>query len=192
MAGGLSRRMGGGDKCQLKLQGKTLLQRVIERASPQVDTLVLNANGDASRFSSYQLPVISDCVEGFVGPLAGILTGMSWVREHFPDCEWVASFASDTPFFPQDLVQRLLSSVAEQQGDLACAVSDGRRHPVFGLWPVRLYDDLYRTLVKEETRKMGAWIARYRCTEVNYDCQPIDPFFNINTPEELELAQKIV
>lgn len=184
--------MGGGDKCQLTLQDKTLLQRVIERASPQVDSLVLNANGDLSRFSSYQLPVISDRVTGFVGPLAGILTGLAWARENYPECEWVASFASDTPFFPKDLVRRLLSSVVEQQGDLACAASDGRRHPVFGLWPVRLYDDLYRALIEEETRKIGAWIDRYRCIEVHYDCQPLDPFFNINTPEDLEMAQRIL
>ncbi|MCF7982669.1 MAG: molybdenum cofactor guanylyltransferase MobA, partial [Pseudomonadales bacterium] len=174
MAGGLSRRMGGGDKCQLMLKDKTLLERVIERAKPQVDTLLLNANGDPKRFQRYSLPVVADCVEGYAGPLAGILTGMQWAKLHYPDCQWLASFASDSPFFPTDLVVRLARAIEHGNGDIACAKSGGQLHPVFGLWPVRLYDDLKRALLEEELRKMGTWIARYHCVEVSYDINSYD------------------
>ena len=130
LAGGLARRMGGGDKSLLTLGDKPLLERVIERAGSQVDTLVLNANGDPARFADYGLPVVADVVPDFAGPLAGILTGMHWVREHAPECEWLVSFASDTPFFPQDLVTRLLQQAEQENAPLACAVSDGQNHPV--------------------------------------------------------------
>lgn len=192
MAGGLSRRMGGGDKCQLMLKDKSLLARVIERASPQVDTLVLNVNGDPNRFQSYRLPMVADSVEGYAGPLAGILTGMKWAKENSPDCQWLASFASDTPFFPLDLVERLAQAITDQKAELACAKSGGQKHPVFGLWPIRLYEDLHRALVEEELRKMGAWLDRHRCAEVIYETEPFDPFFNLNRPEDLAQAKRLV
>lgn len=192
MAGGLSRRMGGGDKCEIVLEGKTLLQRVIERALPQVDQLILNANGDLSRFNGYGLPLAPDCVEDFAGPLAGILTGMLWARENAPDCRWVASFASDTPFFPLDLVSRMAAELESGEADIAYAKSDGQKHPVFGLWPVRLYPELRHALLEEELRRMGAWIDRYPCAEVCYDTEPYDPFFNLNTPQDVERARGLV
>lgn len=122
LAGGLARRMGGGDKSLLKLAGRPLLDQVIERAAAQVDRLVLNANGDPARFAGYGLPVVADVVPDFAGPLAGILTGMHWARDNAPECKWLVSFASDTPFFPSDLVERLLQQAEQDNAPLACAV----------------------------------------------------------------------
>ncbi|MEH6359077.1 MAG: molybdenum cofactor guanylyltransferase MobA, partial [Pseudomonadales bacterium] len=166
LAGGLARRMGGGDKSLLKLGNRPLLDQVIERAGSQVDTLVLNANGDPTRFAAYGLPVAADVVPDFAGPLAGILTGMHWVRDNAPECEWLVSFASDTPFFPEDLVARMLQQATAENAPLACAVSDGRNHPVFGLWSVSLIDDLHKAVVDEEMRKILRWTDRYKCSQV--------------------------
>lgn len=192
LAGGLSSRMGGGDKSLLELGGKPLLSRVIERATPQVDTLMLNANGDPARFACYGLPVVADVVPGFAGPLAGILTGMHWVREHAPACQWLASFASDTPFFPQDLVSRMVQQAEKEQAPLACAVSQERSHPVFGLWSLALIEDLHRAVVEEDMRKIMRWTDRYSCSLVEFSAVPFDPFFNINRPEDLRAAEELL
>ncbi len=192
LAGGLARRMGGGDKSLLTLGGKPLLNRVIERAGSQVDYLVLNANGDPARFAEYGLPVAADVVPDFAGPLAGILTGMHWVRDNVPECEWLVSFASDTPFFPQDLVARMLQQAEDENAPLACAVSDGQNHPVFGLWSVSLLDDLHKAVVDEEMRKILRWTDRYKCSQVDFSTEPFDPFFNINRPEDLQAAEQFL
>jgi molybdenum cofactor guanylyltransferase len=149
LAGGLSRRMGGGDKCLRPIGGRPILAHIIERVRPQVAALVLNANGDAARFAPFGLPVAGDVVEGFAGPLAGVLTGMEWARHNAPACKWLASFASDAPFVPRDLVARLLAAVEAQGADLACAASGGQAHPVFGLWRVDLAPALRSALVEE-------------------------------------------
>ena len=192
LAGGLSRRMGGGDKCLRPLAGRTILARVIERARPQVAALMLNANGDAARFAAAALPVRADVVEGFAGPLAGVLTGMAWARECVPGARWLASFASDAPFLPRDLVARLLEGLEAGRAEIACAASGGRSHPVFALWPVALMDDLRRALVEDGLRKVDAWTARYRLIEVEFACEPIDPFFNTNRPEDLAEAEALL
>ena len=191
LAGGQSRRMGGGDKCLRTLGGQTVLARILDIARPQVGTLVLNANGDPSRFSDYDLPVAPDVVEGFAGPLAGVLTGLEWARANAPDCQWVASFACDAPFAPRDLVSRFLTAVAAEGADMACAKSDGRDQPVFGLWPVRLADALRAAVIDEDLRKVDVWTARYRLAHVEWPTDPIDPFFNVNRPEDLEAAERL-
>ncbi len=195
LAGGLSRRMGGGDKCLRDLGGRPILAHIIERAAPQVGALVLNANGDPARFDGFGLPVAADVVEGYAGPLAGILTGLDWAAAMAPEAEWLASFASDAPFLPADLVARMAAAVEAEGADLACAVSHGRTHPVFGLWPLRLRGDLRRAMVEEEIRKVDRWTARYRLVEVDFpDAEtpagPLDPFFNTNRPEDLEEAAR--
>lgn len=192
LAGGRSRRMGGGDKCLAALGGETLLSRAVARARPQVGPLLLNANGDPARFSGYGLPVAADVVEGFHGPLAGVLTGMDWAAEHAPAARWIATFATDAPFFPLDLVDRLLAAVEGAAADLACARSAGRTHPVFGLWPVALAGDLRSALVDEGLRKIDAWTARHRLAEVSFPSGPSDPFFNLNSPEDLAAAARLV
>ena len=191
LAGGQARRMGGGDKCLRPLGGRTILEHVIERARPQVAALVLNANGDPARFADFGLPVAPDVIEGFAGPLAGVLTGMEWARAHRPDCPWIATIATDTPFFPADLVGRLLGAVEREGTDLACAASGGRAHPVFGLWPVRLAHDL-RAAMTDGTRKVDVWTARHRLAEVPFPADPIDPFVNTNRPEDLAEAERLL
>lgn len=192
LAGGLARRMGGGDKPLMTLGGETILSRVIARVRPQVDVLVLNANGDPARFAEFGLPVASDVVGGFAGPLAGVLTGMLWAREHAPGCRWLASFATDAPFLPDDLVARLLAALERDGAELACAASGGRRHPVFGLWPVALADVLHAALVEEDVRKIDAWTARYPLAVAEFAVEPVDPFFNANRPEDLAEAEALL
>jgi len=192
LAGGMARRMGGGDKCLRQLGGRPLLEWVAGRARPQIDALVLNANGDPARFAGFGLPVVRDVIEGFAGPLAGILTGMEWVRIHAPDCQWLASFATDAPFFPDDLVERFMAVVKEDKADMACARSNGRMHPVFALWPVALAEDLRRAMVEEDIRKVDAWTSRYRLAVADFPVEPLDPFFNVNRLEDLEAAEDLI
>jgi molybdopterin-guanine dinucleotide biosynthesis protein A len=184
--------MGGGDKCLRPLGGQPILQRVIERARPQAATLLLNANGDPGRFASFGLPVVPDVVPDHAGPLAGVLTGLEWAAAHRPDCPWVATIATDTPFFPGDLVERLLAATAAEGAQLACAASGGQVHPVFGLWPVALAGVLRQALVGEGLRKIDAWTARYQLAVVEFEVGAVDPFFNANRPEDLALAEGLL
>ena len=192
LAGGLARRMGGGDKCLRPLAGNTLLARVIARAAPQVGTLILNANGDPARFAPYGLPVVADVVEGHAGPLAGILTALDWAAEHAPHHPLVASFATDAPFLPRNLVEALMHARELAGADLACAASDGRAHPVFGLWPVELRADLRKALVEQGERKIDHWTASHRLVEVAFPCDPVDPFFNANRKDDLAEAERLI
>ncbi len=191
LAGGLSRRMGGGDKCLQALAGRPVLAHIIERAQGQVTALALNANGDAARFAAFGLPVVADSVPGFAGPLAGVLAGLDWAAASVPDCAHVASFAGDAPFLPRDLVARLWAAIADGRHDLACAASAGRAHPVFGLWPVALRDELRRAMVEEGMRKVDVWTARYALVAVDFAAAPVDPFFNANRPEDLAEAERL-
>ncbi len=187
LAGGLSRRMGGGDKA-LKLIGRrTILDRVIARAAPQVNPLALNANGDPARFAATGLPVVPDSVEGFPGPLAGVLAGLEWARPQ--GCTHVATFACDAPFLPADLVTRLWRAIEENAAEIASARSDGREHPVFALWPAALADALRAAVVEEGVRKVDVWTARYRLAHAEFSTAPVDPFFNVNRPEDIEAAE---
>ena len=142
LAGGQARRMGGGDKSMLVLGGRPILEAIIERVRPQVGKLIINANGDAERFVRFGLPVVPDVIAGFAGPLAGVLTGMEWSADNVPGLDWVASFATDAPFLPVDIVDRLTAAIEDRGADIACAESRGRAHPVFALWPVRLQCEL--------------------------------------------------
>jgi molybdopterin-guanine dinucleotide biosynthesis protein A len=191
LAGGQSRRMGGGDKSLRLLGGRAILDRVIDRFRPQVGRLILNANGDPSRFAATGLAVAADSVEGFAGPLAGILAGLDWAAANAGSALWIATAATDAPFLPRDLVSRLV--VATEEGaDLVCAASNGRSHPVIGLWPVRLREDLRRALTEGGVRKVDAWTARFRLAVVDFPADPVDPFFNVNTPEDLAAAERLV
>ncbi len=203
LAGGQATRMGGGDKGLLQVGGQSLLTHVIARLGPQVDGLALNANGDPDRFAALGLPVIADSVDGFAGPLAGVLAGLDWAAEQGADS--IVTAAADTPFFPTDLVAQLTKAAQGQDhplvlattprtGDEALKSGGGKRvnrHPTFGLWPVALRHDL-RTALQAGLRKVVLWTDRHNGREALFPAQPFDPFFNVNTPEDLEKAQKML
>jgi molybdenum cofactor guanylyltransferase len=191
LAGGLARRMGGGDKPMRQILGRTILERVIARLAPQCDGLILNANGDPARFSSFGLPVIADSVQDFPGPLAGILAGLDWAAQHRPDVAHVLSAAADCPFLPRDLVARLGEALTKENAQLAVAASDGQSHPVIGLWSVALRDELRHALVVEDIRKIDRWTARYRLATVTWAIIPLDPFFNANTTADIAEAERL-
>jgi molybdopterin-guanine dinucleotide biosynthesis protein A len=191
LAGGLARRMGGGDKPMRTIGGKTILQRVIARLKPQCDGLILNANGDPTRFASFGLPVIADSVADFPGPLAGVLAALDWMAANRPEVKRVLSSAADCPFLPRDLVARLEEARAAENAELAVAASDGQTHPVIGLWSVALRDELRHALVKEDIRKIDRWTARYPLATVTWPVTPLDPFFNANTVEDIAEAERL-
>lgn len=192
LAGGLSRRMGGQDKMLRHLGGQSIMARVIARVAPQVGRLLLNANGDPARFEEFGLPVAADVLGDHAGPLAGVLTGMEWALANAPGCPWVLTAPTDAPFLPGDLVQRLMAAVKHGEADMACVSSRGRHHPVCGLWPVRLADELRRAMLEEDTRKVDIWTARYRLAVVDWPVDPVDPFFNANRPEDMAEAERIL
>jgi molybdopterin-guanine dinucleotide biosynthesis protein A len=191
LAGGLARRMGGGDKPMRSIAGRTILARVIARLSPQCDGLILNANGDPARFAAFGLPVIPDTVENFPGPLAGILAALDWTAANRPDVGWVLSAAADCPFLPRDLVARLHRARIAQNAQLAVAASGGQSHPVIGLWSVRLREELRHALVMEDIRKIDRWTARYQLATVTWPTTPLDPFFNANTMDDIAEAERL-
>jgi molybdopterin-guanine dinucleotide biosynthesis protein A len=191
LAGGLARRMGGGDKPRTSIGGQSILLRVIERMTPQCTRLILNANGDPSRFADTGLPVIADDVPDFAGPLAGILAGLDWAAANAPDIATLISVPGDCPFLPRDLVQRLDEARRRQGTPLACARSGEWRHPVVGLWPVALRADLRHALTRENLRKIELWTARHGVALADWPAEPVDPFFNGNTPEDAAAAARI-
>ena len=191
LAGGLARRMGGGDKPMRQIAGRTILDRVIARLESQCDGLILNANGDPARFAAYGLPVIADTVKDFPGPLAGILAALDWAATNRPDVEFILSAAADCPFLPRDLVARLHRARREENAELAVAASAGQSHPVIGLWSVALREDLRHALVVEDVRKIDRWTARYRLSTVTWPTEPLDPFFNANTVDDIAAADRL-
>jgi molybdenum cofactor guanylyltransferase len=191
LAGGLARRMGGGDKARIQIGGQSILARVLERLAPQCSGLIINANGDPARFADVGLPVVPDSVEGFVGPLAGILAALDWAALHAPETPDVVSAPGDCPFLPRDLVARLTAVRQESGLPLACARSGDWRHPVVGLWPVALRGDLRRALVEDQQRKIEVWTARHGVAIADWPTTPMDPFFNVNTPENAAEAERL-
>ena len=191
LAGGLARRMGGGDKARIRIGGTTILERVLGRLSRQCRAVILNANGDPARFADLGLPVVADSVTGFAGPLAGILAALDWAARHAPDIADVVSAPGDCPFLPTDLVARLAAERRAQALPLACARSGEWRHPVVGLWPVRLREDLRTALVREGMHKIEAWTARHGVAVAAWPAAPVDPFFNVNTPADVVTAERL-
>ncbi len=192
LAGGLARRMGGGDKPLRTIRGRTILERASERLYGQCDGLILSANGDPARFAATGLAVVSDDVPGFAGPLAGVLAALDWAAANRPELEWIASAAADTPFLPRDFVARLHAAREAAGTPLACARSGGQAHPVNGLWRIALREDLRHALVVEDLRKIDRWTARHGVAHAEWAVEPVDPFFNANTPEDVEAAERLV
>ncbi len=193
LAGGLARRMGGGDKAKIELGGVTILDRVLATLSAQCVGIVINANGDPKRFDDTGLTVIPDNVPDHPGPLAGILAGLDWLAEQNNGVEWMLSVPGDCPFLPDDLVERLHQARRTMGAGvpLACARSGEWRHPVIGLWPLALRGDLRRALTVEDLRKIEVWTARHGVAVADWPDQPVDPFFNVNTPEDAKRAEAI-
>jgi molybdenum cofactor guanylyltransferase len=190
LAGGLARRMGGADKMGIRIGNATILERALERLRPQCARLIINAN-DAARFATAGLPVVADRVPDFPGPLAGILAALDFAAAHIPDIAWVVSAPGDCPFLPRDLVQRLHHARHAAGAAVACAASDGRQHPVIALWPVALREALRHALVEEGVRKVGDWSARYARAVAEWPVEPVDPFFNVNTPDDVAEAERL-
>ena len=194
LAGGMSRRMGGGDKTQLNIGGKPLIVHALQKLQSQTHKIAINSNGDPEPFARFSLPVIKDSIEGRAGPLAGVLAGMNWAAEQ--GCKAVVSVAGDTPFFPQDLTNRLVE--AAQISDVPIMIAASRnsdnelvRHPTFGLWPVDLREDLMKALAGG-VRKVVAWADKHGIESVEFERGSVDPFFNINTREDLEFARELL
>ena len=194
VAGGTSTRMGNRCKASCLLGEQTLLERVIRRLRPQVDNLLLNMNEDESHYKYLSVPILADCCDGQLGPLAGLLTGLEWARDTLPGCEWLVSAPVDTPFLPVDFVQRLIESQASAgfSSEVAVASSAGMRHPVCALWPVASAESLRSALLSDGLRKVGDWLACCRVREVLFDASVVNPFFNINNPTDLKKAEKIL
>lgn len=194
LAGGQSRRMGGGDKSLLPLGGGSVLDQILSRFGPQIEILALSANGDPDRFSRFGVPVLADTVQGFAGPLAGILTGLEWAAAS-TSCKAVVTAAGDTPFLPLDLVDRLAAVTGGHPDTIAVAASAGRRHPTFALWPIQCRDALRHCLVDEDNRRVSAFIERHGHVEVEFpvlESAGLDPFFNINVPDDLVEAGRLL
>ena len=194
LAGGLSRRMGGGDKGLLMLGETSIIERVIVKILPQVGSLAININGDSSRFPDYKLPIIPDSIKGYLGPLSGILAGMEWAFKN--GNRYIATVAADTPFLPDDLIKRLHAMVKSKNLNIGIAASrilsgdDVFIHPTFGIWEVALKDDL-RDALANDTRKIMFWAKKFKLDYYYFDTNDklSDPFFNINTPDDLEEAK---
>jgi molybdopterin-guanine dinucleotide biosynthesis protein A len=191
LAGGLARRMGGGDKALIRIGKETILERALARLRPQTAGIVLNANGDPVRFASFGLPAVADSVPDFAGPLAGILAGLDWVAANRPNIEWLVSVPGDCPFLPRDLVAKLHAARITSGKLLACAHSGDWRHPVVALWHVALREDLRHAITVEDLRKIEVWTARHGVALADWPTDPVDPFFNVNTPEDVEKATQI-
>ena len=194
LAGGLARRMGGGDKARIEIGGVSILDRVLATLSAQCTGIIINANGDPKRFADTGLTVVADSVPDFAGPLAGILAGLDWLD---PDTDGDGlkdvSVPGDCPFLPDDLVERLHQARRKMGAGvpLACARSGEWRHPVVGLWPLALREDLRKALVEDDMRKIEVWTARHGVAVADWPDQPVDPFFNVNTPEDAARAERI-
>ena len=191
LAGGLARRMGGGDKARIRIGGTTILHRVLRCLAPQCSRLIISANGDPARFADTHLPVIADSVPDFAGPLAGILAGLDWAAANTPSAEWLVSVPGDCPFLPKNLVVRLHEARAADNVPLACARSGKWRHPVVGLWPLKLREDLRRALLDEHLHKIELWTARHGVAIADWPDAPVDPFFNVNTPDDAARAEAL-
>lgn len=191
LAGGLARRMGGGDKAMLGVGGRTVLARLIDRLAPQVERMVLNANDDPGRFAGLGLPVVADSLPDHPGPLAGILAALEWVATEAPGIEWVVTVPCDTPFLPRDLVPRLHAAQRRDEATISCAASGGWTHPVIALWKVSLAAALRQAVAQQGVRSVNQFIGRYPATVVDWGTDPVDPFFNVNTPEDLIQADRL-
>ena len=182
LAGGRSSRMGGGDKCLLPMNGKSLIAHVLAAVTPQTGDILINTNNDPAAYLKFGMPVLPDVIPGFQGPLAGLLTGMLWSRRRHPRQAYILSVAGDVPLLPPDLVAQLARNLTDQKADIAIARCAQGLHPTIGLWPVDLADRLEHDLMETALRAMREWSGQFRVAEVTFASASL---ININTPAEL-------
>jgi molybdopterin-guanine dinucleotide biosynthesis protein A len=192
LVGGLARRMGGGDKTLRSIGGRTVLSRIIERLAPQVGRIVLNANGDLQRFAAFHLPVVPDSLPDNPGPLAGVLAALDWTAIVDPSVSWVLTLPGDAPFIPRDLASRLHAAHQVSNAMLICAASLHRAHPIIALWPVSIRDELRHAVADRGVRKIETFTEHYLRATVDWPVAPVDPFFNVNTPDDLAEANRLI
>jgi len=188
LAGGQSKRMGNINKSLAIINNKSLLEITLSLVKKQLNTVIINSNVRLNIANKYNLRIIPDKIPGYLGPLSGILSGMEWAKKNFPECQWVASFPVDSIFFPNNFVE-IMTNKINKKTQIICAKSKGRTHPVFALWSLDLIDDLKKALLDEGVRKIDEWTKRHNLEIVNFEVQKIDPFFNINTFNDLEIAK---
>jgi molybdopterin-guanine dinucleotide biosynthesis protein A len=192
VAGGRGTRMGGSDKALLPIAGRPMLAYVLDRLAPQVDHVVINAGGDPDRFADFGLPVVADDLESGRGPLAGVVAAMRWAAERDGSAPHVLTVPCDTPFLPRDLVSALRSALRRSAAEIACAASAGRTHPLCALWPVALASRLAAALDQNPSLGVARWMYQNRVVEVTFPVETIDPFLNVNSPEDLRRAEELV
>ena len=190
LAGGKSKRMGK-DKLFLNLDNKTLIEHTIIKVKKYLKDLIIITNKENEFFSTNNLTIVKDCIEGQLGPLVGILTAMKWARENSPKYSWIATFPCDTPFFPESIILKFIEESKKKESLILCASSHGRKHNIFGLWSLDLYDKLYNDLVNKKIRKVQDWTRENNIKNLEFKFKDYDPFFNINTHEDLEFAKKL-
>ena len=190
LAGGKSKRMGK-NKLFLKLNNITLIDHTIQKVKKYLKNLIIVSNHENEFFTKNNLTTVKDCIDGQLGPLVGILTAMKWAKENSPSCAWIATFPCDTPFFPENVILKFIEESKKKESLILCASSHGRKHNIFGLWSLDLYDKLYNDIVNNKARKVQDWTKTNNIKNLEFKFKDYDPFFNINTTEDLELAKKL-
>ena len=191
LAGGKSQRMGH-DKLFLELNNKTLIEHTVDKVKKYLNKPIIITNLKSEFFTKNNLITVKDCISGQLGPLAGILTAMKWAKENSPKVSWVATFPCDTPFFPESIILNFIEESKKKESLILCASSHGRKHNIFGLWSLDLYDKLYNDLVNNKVRKVEEWTKTNNIKNLEFQFKEYDPFFNINTLEDLEFAKKLL
>ena len=190
LAGGQSKRMGK-DKLFLEFNNKKLIEYTIEKVKKNLGKVIIITNNENEFFSKNNLITVKDCIEGQLGPLVGILTAMKWAKENLDKCSWIATFPCDTPFFPESIIKSFIEESKKKESLILCASSHGRKHNIFGLWSLDLYDKLKDDLINKKVRKVQDWTEKNKIKNLEFEFKDYDPFFNINTKDDLEFAKKL-
>ena len=190
LAGGQSKRMGK-DKLFLELNNKKLIEHTLDKVKKYLKKIIIITNQDNEFFSKNNLITVKDCIEGQLGPLVGILTAMKWAKENLNKCSWIATFPCDTPFFPESIIKSFIEESEKKESLILCASSHGRKHNIFGLWSLDLYDKLKDDLINKKVRKVQDWTEKNKIKNLEFTFKDYDPFFNINTEKDLEFAKKL-
>jgi len=189
MIGGQSKRMGGGIKSLITFNNKSIFDRIFERLTSQINKIIINCNDQEKSFEKYQLPILKDLKQGYLGPLAGIHSAMHWLNLNDHQTKWLITIPGDTPFIPMNIVSKFKKKMSEQT-KIILARSGQNTHPIIGAWHISLFSSLDEHLNKG-TRKILAWAHNHPIEYINFDIKPYDPFFNINFKKDITEATLI-